>query len=169
MPYYHTTILRVCVCANVASHLVHFSLGGPFFAEALLLHCFGVVDLLGLLQGLNGGLDVLYSLQGRRNLFFCLTSYQAWIVSASITHAHLTVVGDLKWPQPDSLAQESLLLIITDLAQFPWRRKFHISLVKHHKFFFLSRFLCARHSGMQWKCINSRSANKKKVTECTPL
>lgn len=77
MPYYHTAILWVCVCANVASHLVHFSLGGPFFAEALLLHCFGVVDLLGLLQGLNGGLDVLYSLQGRRNLFFCLTSSQA--------------------------------------------------------------------------------------------
>lgn len=75
LPYHHS--VGVCVCANVASHLVHFSLGGPFFAEALLLHCFGVVDLLGLLQGLNGGLDVLYGLQGRRNLFFCLTLYQA--------------------------------------------------------------------------------------------
>lgn len=74
MPYYHTVIMWVCVCANVASHLVHISLGGPLFAEALLLHCFGVVDLLGLLQRLNGGLDVLYSLQGRRHLFFCLAS-----------------------------------------------------------------------------------------------
>lgn len=76
MPYYYTMIMWVCVRANVTSHLVHISLGGPLFAEALLLHSFGIVDLLGLLQRLRGGLDVLHSLQGGRHLLFCLTTHK---------------------------------------------------------------------------------------------
>lgn len=74
MPYYHTVITWECVCANVTSHLVYISLGGPLFTEALLLHGFCVVDLLGFVQGLSGGLDVLHGLQGRRHLFFRLTA-----------------------------------------------------------------------------------------------
>lgn len=79
MSYYHTMIMWVCVRANVTSHLVHISLGGPLFAEALLLHGFSIVDLLGFLQGLGGGLDVLHGLQGRRHLFFCLTTHKCLI------------------------------------------------------------------------------------------
>ncbi len=84
MPYYHTMIMWVCVRATVTSHLVHISLGGPLFAEALLLHSFGIVDLLGLLQSLRGGLDVLHGLQGGCHLLFCLTAQK---MSCTITQA----------------------------------------------------------------------------------
>lgn len=77
-PYYHTMIMWVRVCANVTSHLVHISLGGPLFAEALLLHGFGIVDLLGLLQSLRGGLDVLNGLQGGRHLLFRLATHKCF-------------------------------------------------------------------------------------------
>lgn len=50
--------MGVCMC-RVTSHLVHISLGGPLFAEALLLHGFGIVVLLGLLESLRDRLDVL--------------------------------------------------------------------------------------------------------------
>lgn len=73
LPYHD--YVGVCVCVCVTSHLVHISLGGPFFAEALLLHGFGIVDLLGLLQSLRGGLDVLYGLQSGRNLLLCLATH----------------------------------------------------------------------------------------------
>lgn len=76
MPYYHTIIMWVCVHASVTSHLVHISLGGPLLAEALLLYSFGIIDLLGLLQSLRYGLDVLDGLQGRRHFFFCLTIHK---------------------------------------------------------------------------------------------
>lgn len=75
----------LCGCAyvqNVTPHLVHISLGGPLFAEALLLHCFSVVVLLGFLQGLSGGLDVLHCLQRRCHLFFCLWKH---------THTHTQI------------------------------------------------------------------------------
>lgn len=75
MPYYHTMILRACACASVTSHLVHISLGGPFFAEAFLLHSFGIVDLLGLLQRLRDGLDALDGLQRGRHFLFCLQTH----------------------------------------------------------------------------------------------
>lgn len=82
MPYYHTMTAWVCVRANVASHLVHLSLGGPLFAEALLIYCFSIVVLLGLLQGLIGGLDVLHGLQGGCHLFFCLMTDKCLIQQA---------------------------------------------------------------------------------------
>lgn len=94
MPYYRAVITwaaRTCgVCAYPLHHpaslpsslpsprptdLVHISLGGPLFAQALLLHCLGVVDLLGFVQGLGGGLDVLHGLQRGRNLFFRLPGH----------------------------------------------------------------------------------------------
>lgn len=84
-----------------------------------------------------------------------------------MTHAHLTVDMVLKWPVHHSLslAQESLCNYNRP-ATISVMEKCDISLVKHQKFFFLSRF----HSEMQLKFINSRSANeKKKVTERTPL
>lgn len=75
MPYYQTMIMWECVRARVTSHLVYISLGGPLFAEAFLLHNFGIVVLLGLLQSLRDALDVLDGLEGRRHLFFCLKTH----------------------------------------------------------------------------------------------
>lgn len=56
----------------VSAHLVHVSLGGALLAEPLLLHSPAVVDLLGLLQSLRRGLDVLHGLQRGRHFLFCL-------------------------------------------------------------------------------------------------
>lgn len=83
MLYYQTMIMWVCVRANVTSHLVQISLGGPLFAEALLLHGFSIVVLLGLLQSLCGGLNVLHGLQGRRHLLFYLTTHKCLIQQLS--------------------------------------------------------------------------------------
>lgn len=90
MPYYHTMIMWVRVHASVTSHLVHISLGGPLFAQALLLYSFGIVDLLGLLQRLRYSLDVLDGLQGRRHFFFCLTIHKC-LVQLLCNNSMLTI------------------------------------------------------------------------------
>lgn len=85
MPYYQTMIMWECVRASVASHLVYISLGGPLLAEAFLLHNFGIIVLLGLLQSLEDALDVLDGLKGRRHLFFCLKTHMSYRVSLITT------------------------------------------------------------------------------------